>query len=570
MSHLVGIDKGPVMDWTNESALDEHYRKWKKRVEVLFKGPLNGLTEAVKCNYIIYWSGDHGMDLVDKWTTENKINDGNKETLKTYWDRFDEYMHPQTNKLIAVVELKRLFQGTMSLEDFHTKAIRLVTQAGYEGDAKDQVLRDTIISGIASEKVRSKIVKEGHAVSLNRVMEIARLEVSTQHHLDRIQETVKVNYVQYGKSTKNKKGKKSTQSGTSGGSYRGDRGHGTSSKPHGKGKKLPFPQDTCYRCGKGKHQKTQDCKTLDAVCRGCGEKGHFEKVCLKAKCSTHSLEVPQAPTSSAGASEPLYFDDDRQPVFAHMVSVLHANKHLIKFPIALDYTTLRDKNKMEHSTDSTSRTKCSTVLLKADTGADVNLMNRQMFNQLFGQAKDLLQLTPIRMENYGNSAVKVLRMFHAFLRWKDKVYKQSFYVTDCDRSPNLLSRDACYTLGVLKPCYTVENSMNSTDSTKSQVTPIHASKRDEFPTSSFLHQKMKGTERKLSNNSTKHSITREQLQGGPLTKQDILETYADVFTGIGKFPGLPYKFQLKLNAKPARHAPRKVPIHLQDAFHEEI
>ena len=38
-------------------------------------------------------------------------------------------------------------------------------------------------------------------------MEIARLEVSTQNHLDRMQETAKINYVQYGKSTKNKKGK---------------------------------------------------------------------------------------------------------------------------------------------------------------------------------------------------------------------------------------------------------------------------------------------------------------------------------------------------------------------------
>ena len=254
-------------------------------------------------------------------------------------------------------------------------------------------------------------------------MEIARLEVSTQHHLDRMQETVKVNYVQYGKLTKHKKGKKSTQSGASGGNHRGDRGHGTSSKPGGKGKKLPFPQDTCYRCGKNRHQKTQDCKALDAVCRGCGKKGHFEKVCLKAKHSTHSLKVPQASTSSAGAgaSEPLYFDDDGQPIFTHMVSVPHANKHLIKFPIALDYTTLRQE-KVENSTDST--TPPQTVLLKADTGANVNLMNRQTFNQLFGKAKDLLQLTPIRMENYGNSAVKVLGMFHAFLRWKDKVYKQ--------------------------------------------------------------------------------------------------------------------------------------------------
>ena len=41
-------------------------------MEVLFKGPLNEATETVKCNYVIYWSGDHGMDLVDKWTTEGK------------------------------------------------------------------------------------------------------------------------------------------------------------------------------------------------------------------------------------------------------------------------------------------------------------------------------------------------------------------------------------------------------------------------------------------------------------------------------------------------------------------
>ena len=137
MSHLVGIDKGPIMDWTNVSRLDEHYRKWKKWVEVLFLGPLSGVNEGVKCNYVIYWSGDHGMDLIDKWTTEGSINDGNKNTLKTYWDKFEEYIHPKTNKLIAVLELKWLFQGTLNLEDFQTKVLRLVTQAGYEGDAKD-------------------------------------------------------------------------------------------------------------------------------------------------------------------------------------------------------------------------------------------------------------------------------------------------------------------------------------------------------------------------------------------------------------------------------------------------
>ena len=132
---------------------------------------------------------------------------------------------------------------------------------------------------------------------------------------------------------------------------------------------------------------------MDAVCRGCGKKGHFEKVCLKGKHSTHSLEVPQASTSTAGtgASEPLCFSDEGQPVYTYMVSVPHMNKHLIKFPIALDYTTLRGSreewNNMENSAKSTTRSTQS-VLLKANTGADVNLMNRKTFDQLFGQAKE--------------------------------------------------------------------------------------------------------------------------------------------------------------------------------------
>ena len=91
-------------------------------------------------------------------------------------------------------------------------------------------------------------------------------------------------------------------------------------------------------------------------------------------------------------------------MYMYMVSVPHVNKHLIKFPIALDCLTLRSRgsgdgwNNVENSTKSTA---CSTqsVLFKADTGADVNLMNRKSFVQLFGEAK-VLQLTPIRMENY--------------------------------------------------------------------------------------------------------------------------------------------------------------------------
>ena len=56
----------------------------------------------------------------------------------------------------------------------------------------------------------------------------------------------------------------------------------------------------------------------------------------------------------------------------------------------------------------------------------------------------------------------------------------------------------------------------------------------------------------------------------PLTKQDILSQYSGCFEGIGRFPGDPYKFHLKPDHKPARHAPRKVPVHIETAFKEEI
>ena len=66
------------------------------------------------------------------------------------------------------------------------------------------------------------------------------------------------------------------------------------------------------------------------------------------------------------------------------------------------------------------------------------------------------------MEAYGNnSAVEVLGKFHAFLRWKGKVYRQLFYVTNANNSPNLLSRDGCYILGAIKPCYFMEADSSS-------------------------------------------------------------------------------------------------------------
>ena len=109
------------------------------------------------------------------------------------------------------------------------------------------------------------------------------------------------------------------------------------------------------------------------------------------------------------------------------VKEINCKKHLIQFPISVDFKKVRNSEE------------CSTVLLKADTGADVNLMNSNTFDKLI-KDRTVLELTSLRMEAYGNNiAVTVLGKFHAFLRWKGHVYRQLFYVINANTSPNLLS-----------------------------------------------------------------------------------------------------------------------------------
>ena len=53
-----------------------------------------------------------------------------------------------SNSLIAVVELKRLFQGFITLEQFVTKATLLMDEVRYPAGQKDRMVHDTLIAGI--------------------------------------------------------------------------------------------------------------------------------------------------------------------------------------------------------------------------------------------------------------------------------------------------------------------------------------------------------------------------------------------------------------------------------------
>ena len=246
------------------------------------------------------------------------------------------------------------------------------------------------------------------------------------------------------------------------------------------------------------------------------------------------------------------------------------------------------------------------LILQADTGADMNAINKRTFNEVFPDV-ELEESTQI-LQNFDKRLIKPIGSFRCFLRWKGHKYRVKFEVMGIE-TPNLLSRETTFLMGILKKCLSIEktpnepnNQISSLSVSGHSVPPMEAdplTPADTDPLTStegvFCHSipptdtdPLTSTEdsssqmncASISNTaespdsspkhvggSNNHSLSITDL---PLTQEKVETTYADVFQGLGKFPGEPYKLRLKPDAVPAKHRPRKVPVHLQDAFHEEV
>ena len=260
--------------------------------------------------------------------------------------------------------------------------------------------------------------------------------------------------------------------------------------------------------------------------------------------------------------------------------------------------------------------------LLIDTGADANAINKKTFDQLFPEVK--LEESSFCLQNFDKRLIKPIGSFRCFLRWQGHKYRVQMVVMN-ENTPNILSRETTFVMGILKKCFVTEkvsieqNTQNSTlvsDPTATRtgdanpsmegvfchsVPPAEATVQDLSTEGVFSHSKpsteavfchsvtevaehtsnpstefaentseavqMNVASTNSQNPSNKPSLSITDL---PLTQEKVESTYADVFQGLGKFPGEPYKLRLKPDAVPAKHRPRKVPVHLQEAFHEEV
>ena len=97
------------------------------------------------------------------------------------------------------------------------------------------------------------------------------------------------------------------------------------------------------------------------------------------------------------------------------------------------------------------------LVLRVDTGADVNCMNEKTFKRLFSKVK--LSVCPCEIQNFGNSVadISMLGQFRTYLQFRGEKYLNTFIVTNANDCPNLLSHGATFRMGVLLPNYLEEN-----------------------------------------------------------------------------------------------------------------
>ena len=368
-------------------------------------------------------------------------------------------------------------------------------------------------------------------------------------------------------------------------------------------------QKLCYRCSKNYtkgHEKV--CKALNAKCNACGVEGHFEIACKKSgnfpKKSSSNFQKPGSTgrmNIASAVEEPAlqadFFDEkgllkDYQPKPMYVLSGTPEDKPvMVEFGCGLTPLSFDRK-----------------LILQADTGADMNAINKRTFNEVFPDV-ELEESTQI-LQNFDKRLIKPIGSFRCFLRWKGHKYRVKFEVMGIE-TPNLLSRETTFLMGILKKCLSVETAPNepnnqvcsspvsghsvppteadpltstegvfshsvpSTEGVFCHSVPSTEAAPEESLTSTDSSSQMNcASTPNTTHSSPKHVVGSNyhslSITDLPLTQEKVENTYADVFQGLGKFPGEPYKLRLKPDAVPAKHRPRKVPVHLQDAFHEEV
>ena len=503
----------------------------------------------------------------------------------------------------------------------------LVESCDY-GDSNDRIIRDVLIIGCNSDKEKDKIVQQGEKIKLQEVIKILQLEDSTRQTLTEMSSNVqKINYVSYEKKkSKGNKNKQKFQNNPNGSNSSSSGQKQTSTGP---GKqcyqcKKPFTQGHKKVC-KALKAKCDGCGIVGHYQIACRKSGNFPQKANSNSNPTGRMNVAAA--VGGNPTEADFFDEqgllkEYQPNTKNMnvLSGISSDKPImIEFgcgltPISFDrklvlqVDTGADANAINKKTFDQLFPEVeleeSTFILKnfderlikpiasfrcflrwkghkyrvqiEVMGADTpNILSRET-TFLMGILKKCFITEKVSIkQNTPNSLISGPTAKETTDPSTEGVFCHSVPPAEVPSTEGVFSHSDPSTEAVF--CHSVMPAqVPSTEGVFSHSVPsmeavfCHSNPLTEATRSlNFAGSSTDQSETQISqgSGSTKPSLSITDL---PLTQEKVESTYTDIFQGLGKFPGEPYKLRLKPDAVPAKHRPRKVPVHLQEAFHEEV
>lgn len=284
------------------------------------------------------------------------------------------------------------------------------------------MLRDTLVFGLTSNKVRKDAIEKGNTLTFKQVYEMAKTEESTRAQMEAItqgKQNAELHSVRSRPSTRQDP-------------------HPSSSKTT-KVTKFKFKHDGCFRCG-NKHEQSAACPATHAKCKYCRKLGHFEKVCMK-KRSKQVNEIVQSTDyqgqdiflrindseSEDSSSEHSYDDDtssDTEPITVVLGSITseHSVHSMSSYPDKI-YTTVKINDQ-------------SNVKMKVDTGADTCVLTTDDLQNL-GLSLDILPCSSV-LKGYGGSPINNRGTTNLKVTSKNKSIWTKFCTVEASGHPSMI------------------------------------------------------------------------------------------------------------------------------------
>ena len=438
-------------DWTLDKNVYQRWQLWSNKARLALEA-MEGDTEKTKVSYLHHWLNGEGISKIEGWKNskilisqsdydalENTTGKYSLDKIESYFTLCELALTPRSNPLLAVEDLYLAKQGSMTSGEFHSHILKIVKRCQFPNQkAEERAVRDAIFMGMNSQQARDKAInlmnEEGKEVTVEFLMNhLAVEDGNTQHKfLSQINSNSSVNFAAYDhRQNRGKSNKPKHSSGRNGAQSKSrvQTSLSTAQLP----RKPPGMEGKCMRCGKPEHQPGQKCATKNAKCKDCHKIGHFYKVC-QSKKKTRRANLAQA---TPQVEQDTHIDENgvRQPnpplvnmlkIVNHIGTTSGSQEKHLKFPIDVDP---RGPYKNH-------------LVLRVDTGADVNCMNEKTFRRLFPTVK--LSVCPYEIQNFGNliADISILGQFCTYLQFRGEKYLNTFIVTNANNCPNLLSHGA--------------------------------------------------------------------------------------------------------------------------------